>query len=30
MFVISGSGAPTAFRLFELIGTDYCLNLWMA
>jgi hypothetical protein len=26
MFVISGAAAPAAFRLFELVGTDYHLN----
>lgn len=26
MFVVSGAGAPSSFRLFELVGADYHLN----
>lgn len=26
MFVISATSVPTSFRLFELVGGDYCLN----
>jgi len=26
MFVISSTSVPPSFRLFELVGTDYCLN----
>jgi len=26
MFVVAGGAAPAAFRLFELVGTDYHLN----
>src|SRR5690606_4712455 len=26
MFVISSTTVPPNFRLFELVGTDYCMN----
>src|SRR3982751_3654050 len=26
MFVVAAGNLPATFRLFELVGTDYCLN----